>query len=312
MVAHETQKKSDLKRFRCAFKRVWRTLKRLPIPKLLQQRFNDSGRGRPPLYNWLRITAAIIATALLEDAIYKAASYIRDAKIDVSVNYQKRALKHYPSREEIYKIWERIPFEYLVYILGELDRWSYVRLFEKLKIFAYEAAVDGSAETLHRRELKLFAGKYKAMLVREDYTAVVRLLTNSVVLITMGTPRDISSFYEELYERHIHVLYGDAYFRVSENKERANELGISFVTKGERDRQARRPGVWYGKRKLCERVFGNRWMRGKRRLFGRAGSLDKKLIWLYIGHNLRAYERALALEALFEYIPVLGDAYNSL
>ena len=308
-------KKKPLRRL---FRLCWSIVKKLPCPvSLKQDNINTKqsrGPGRPPEYNWLRITAAILATFYLFGAVWQTKIFIEVLNLNVSIQYRRKSGFKHPSVDEIYKVFQKIPSDYIVKVLNELDGLARKRGFHNLGLFWDSCAVDGSAEEEHHKEEYMSGGAQRLRVSTVEYTAFVRLGANTVLLVAPGTPRDITEYYPILKESGVHYIYADPLFRVYVNHEEAERYGLHFITR-------KKPGsqIWihhwdYGKRKLVEILFGDEWMRTKRRLFGRISgrSTYKKLLLRLVGHNLHAYERISLLDELFKRRTILEEAYLEL
>lgn len=272
-----------------------------------------NGPGRPPVFNWLRIVAVIIMTLYLFDAVWYAKVLIDLLNINVTLNYRSRRFSRSPSVDEIYKIYQKIPESYLYAILLTLDEWARKRALKNLGLVCDICFFDSSAESEHTKEEALIAGKTRLRTSKLDYTVAVRFFTNTVISVIPGTPKNINEYYELLRRVGINTVVVDGYFRTYMNLEMAAEYGICFITRSKKGSRVWRYNKRYGMRKLVEILFGDLWMRSKRRLFGRGrASRYKKLLLRLIGHNFRAYERVVALERLFVRVSILEEAYLSI
>jgi len=143
-----------------------RVVKELGLP------WKGSNRGRPPVYDQVKLVAAILVKGMRSFA--GLAADLRDADYVMTVDGSDSK----PCFPELHHVFQRIPREWLEIALARFDELSAEEFakFENLDTFV----VDGSAlscETLIEREVAM-----KMRLIRESfhYLALVRTVTNTI------------------------------------------------------------------------------------------------------------------------------------
>jgi len=132
-----------------------------------------SNRGRPPVYDEIKLSAAILVKGMR--SFVQLSTDLKNIEYDMTVKGEQK----YPCPSELHTIFQKIPEDWLEKALQRLDELSAEELSkfgENLDIFV----IDGSAltgETLMEREVAM-----KMRLIREyfEYQATIRTTTNTI------------------------------------------------------------------------------------------------------------------------------------
>jgi hypothetical protein len=257
-----------------------------------------SGRGRPPVYDRVKLAASILVKGMR--SFVDLSTDLENIEYDMTVN----GIKEYPCPSELHIFFQKIPTKWLKKALLRLDELSaeeFSKFGEPLDIFV----IDGSAltgETLIEREVLT-----KIRLMREyfQYQATVRILTNTIRCITDHSNKivDIIPFLPEGS-----MILADAEFDVMENYQDAKIAHINLHVKqrkGDARKSIRKIARLrfdkkkYRKRKLGERPFGNIEVRRSKCYYKKQETKLKGAILIACDHNITAYFNNKAWCSLF-------------
>jgi len=268
-----------------------RVVKELGLP------WKGSNRGRPPVYDQVKLVAAILVKGMRSFA--GLAADLRE--IDYVMTVDGGDSKPCPS--ELHHVFQRIPREWLEIALARLDELSVEEFskFENLDTFV----VDGSAlscETLIEREVVM-----KTRLIRESfhYLALIRTATNTIRGIKVHSNK-IADFIPLLPQGS--TVIADSEFDAEKNYRDAKEAHVDLQVKQKKGavrksmRKAAREGFdekKYRRRKLGERPFGNIEARRSKCYYKTPESRLKGAILIACNHNIIAYFKNKAWCGLF-------------
>jgi len=268
-----------------------RVVKELGLP------WKGSNRGRPPVYNQVKLVAAILVKGMRSFAGLAADLRATDYAMTVDGSDSK------PCSSELHHVFQRIPREWLEIALARLDELSVEEFskFENLDTFV----VDGSAlscETLIEREVVM-----KTRLIRESfhYLALIRTVTNTIRGIKAHSNK-IADFIPLLPQGS--TVIADSEFDAEKNYRDAREAHIDLQVKQKKGavrksmRKAAREDFdekKYRRRKLGERPFGNIEVRRSKCYYKTPESRLKGAILIACNHNIIAYFKNKAWCDLF-------------
>jgi len=259
---------------------------------------NSGKRGRPPVYDVIRLAAAILVKGML--SFVDLSTELKNIKYDMTVDGSKR----YPCSSELHIVFQKIPKEWLDAALQRLDELSvfeFSKFDETLDIFV----IDGSAltgVTLMEREVAMIV-----RLIREyfEYQATIRTTTNTIRGVKEHSNK-ISDIIPLLPESS--MVLADSEFDVEENYRNAEAAHIDLQVKQKKGdvHKSRRKAARlrfdkkkYRKRKLGERPFGNIEVRRSRCYYKKQGNKLKGAILIACDHNIIAYFKNKAWCDLF-------------
>jgi len=247
-----------------------------------------SGRGRPPVYDRVKLAAAILVKGMRSFA--DLSTDIENIQYDMTVD----GSKEYPCSSELHMFFHKIPKEWLEKALQRLDELSaedFSKFSEPLDTFV----IDGSAltgETLVEREVLT-----KLRLIRDyfEYQATIRIFTNTIRCVNYHSNKiaDIIPFLPENS-----IILADAEFDVVENYQDAKAAHMDLQVKqrkGEAKKSIRKIARLhfdkkkYRKRKLGERPFGNIEVRRSKCYYKKQENKLKGAILIACDHNITAY-----------------------
>ena len=247
-----------------------------------------SGRGRPPVYDRIKLAAAVLVKGMR--SFVNLSTDLENIQYDMTVN----GSKEYPCSSELHTFFQKIPKEWLEKALQRLDELSTEELSkfnEPLDIFV----IDGSAltgEILVEREVLT-----KVRLMRDyfEYQATIRIFTNTIRCVNYHSNKivDIIPFLPEGS-----IILADAEFDVVENYLNAKAVNMDLQVKqrkGEARKSIRKIArirfdrKKYRKRKLGERPFGNIEVRRSKCYYKKQENKLKGAILIACDHNITAY-----------------------
>ncbi len=247
-----------------------------------------SNRGRPPVYDRVKLAAALLVKGMRSFA--DLPTDLENIQYDMTVC----GSKEYPCSSELHTFFQKIPKEWLDAALLRLDELSTEELSkfnEPLDIFV----IDGSAltgEILVEREVLT-----KVRLMRDyfEYQATIRIFTNTIRCVNYHSNKivDIIPFLPEGS-----ILLADAEFDVVENYLNAKAVNMDLQVKqrkGEARKSIRKIArirfdtKKYRKRKLGERPFGNIEVRRSKCYYKKQENKLKGAILIACDHNITAY-----------------------
>ena len=215
-----------------------------------------SGRGRPPVYDRVKLAASILVKGMR--SFVDLSTDLKNIQYDMTVNGSKEFLC--PS--ELHTFFQKIPKEWLKKAMLRIDELS-VEEFSKFNELLDIFVIDGSAltgETLVEREILT-----KIRLMRDyfQYQATIRIFTNTIRCVNYHSNKiaDIIPFLPESS-----IILADAEFDVEENYRNAKTAHMDLQVKqrkGDAHKSIRKIARLrfdkkkYRKRKLGERPFGN-------------------------------------------------------
>jgi hypothetical protein len=260
--------------------------------------YSTSKKGRPPVYDGIKLAAAILVKGML--SFVDLSIELRNIEYDMTIDGSKK----YPSPSELHTVFQKIPKEWLEKALQRIDELSveqFSKFGEPLDIFV----IDGSAltgETLMEREVAM-----KVRLIREyfEYKAAIRINTNTIRGVKEHTNK-IGDFIPLLPQGSI--VIADSEFDVEENYRNAESANIDLQVKQKKGnvRKSRRKAARrrfnkkkYRKRKLGERPFGNIEVRRTICYYKKQESKLKGAILIACEHNIIAYFKNKAWCDLF-------------
>ena len=247
-----------------------------------------SDRGRPPIYDRVKLAAAILVKGMRSFA--DLSTDIENIQYDMTVD----GSKEYPCSSELHTFFQKIPKEWLEKALQRLDKLSaedFFKFSEPLDTFV----IDGSAltgETLVEHEVLT-----KLRLIRDyfEYQATIRIFTNTIRCVNYHSNKiaDIIPFLPENS-----IILADAEFDVVENYQYAKAAHMDLQVKqrkGEAQKSIRKIARLhfdkkkYRKRKLGERPFGNIEVRRSKCYYKKQENKLKGAILIACDHNITAY-----------------------
>jgi hypothetical protein len=260
--------------------------------------WGESNRGRPPVYNQVKLIAAILAKGMRSFA--QMAKDLKETDYAMTVDGSDSK----PCSSELHHVFQRIPAEWLGKAVARLDELS-LEEFLKFEANLDTFVVDGSAlscESLIEREVAM-----KARLIRESfhYLALIRIATNTIRGIEAHSNR-ISDFIPLLPPGS--MVIADPEFDVEENYRDAKEAHIDLQVKQKKGavRKSMRKVARedfdekrYSRRKLGERPFGNIEARRSKCYYKTPESKLKGAILIACNHNIIAYFKNKAWCDLF-------------
>lgn len=257
-----------------------------------------SNRGRPPVYNKIKLAAAILAKGMR--SFVDLSTDLKNIQYDATVDGRKE----YPCPSELHTFFQKIPKEWLEKALLRLDELSaeeFSKFSEPLDIFV----IDGSAltgETLMEREVLT-----RIRLIRDyfEYQATIRIFTNTIRCVNYHSNNiaDIIPFLPESS-----IILADAEFDVMENYRNAKAAHMDLQVKqrkGDARKSIRKIARLrfdkkkYRKRKLGERPFGNIEVRRSKCYYKKQENKLKGAILIACDHNITAYFNNKAWCSLF-------------
>ncbi len=255
-------------------------------------------RGRPPVYDVIKLSAAILVKGML--SFVNLSTELKNIEYDMTVDGSKR----FPCSSELHIIFQKISKEWLAAALQRLEELSveeFSKFDESLDIFV----IDGSAltgETLMEREVAM-----KVRLIREyfEYQATIRIPTNTIRVVKEHSNKiaDIIPFLPEGS-----IVIGDPEFDVEDNYRNAEAAYIDLQVKQKKGgvRKSRRKAARlrfdkekYRKRKLGERPFGNIEVRRSKCYYKKQENKLKGATLIACDHNIIAYFKNKAWCNLF-------------
>src|SRR5574341_307028 len=264
----------------------------------LNKTSNSGKRGRPPVYDVIRLTAAILVKGML--SFVDLSAELTNIGYDITVDGSKRI----PCPSELHTVFQKIPKEWLDAALQRFDELSveeFLKFDEAVDVFV----IDGSAltgETLMQRQIAM-----KVRLIREyfEYQATIRTTTNTIRGVKEHTNK-IADIIPLLPEGS--TVLGDSEFDVEENYRNAEAAHIDLQVKQKKGnvRKSRRKAARlrfdkkkYRKRKLGERPFGNIEVRRSKCYYKKQENKLKGAILIACDHNIIAYFNNKAWSGIF-------------
>lgn len=257
-----------------------------------------SNRGRPPLYDRVKMTAAILVKGMR--SFVDLSTDLENIQYDMTVDGSKK----YPCSSELHTFFQKIPKEWLEKALLRLDDLS-AEEFSKFNEPLDSFVIDGSAltgETLIEREVLT-----KLRLIRDyfEYQATVRISTNTIRCVRYHSNKitDIIPFLPPGS-----IILADAEFDVGENYRNAKAACMDLQVKqrkGDAHKSIRKIARLrfdkkkYRKRKLGERPFGNIEVRRSKCYYKKQENKLKGAILIACDHNITAYFNNKAWCSLF-------------
>ena len=257
-----------------------------------------SGRGRPPVYNRVKLAASILVKGMR--SFVDLSTDLKNIQYEITVNGNKE----YPCPSELHTFFQKIPKEWLEKAMLRLDELSaeeFSKFGEPLDIFV----IDGSTlsgETLVKREVLT-----KMRLMRDyfEYQATIRILTN-----TMRCVNDHSNKIADIipFLPADSIILADAEFDVEENYRNAKTAHMDLQVKqrkGDAHKSIRKIArihfdkKKYRKRKLGERPFGNIEVRRSKCYYKKQENKLRGAILIACDHNITAYFNNKAWCSLF-------------
>jgi len=260
--------------------------------------WKESNRGRPPVYNQVKLVAAILVKGMRSFASLAADLRATDYAMTVDGSDSK------PCSSELHHVFQKIPAEWLEKAVERFDELS-VEEFSKFEANLDTFVVDGSAlscESLIEREVVM-----KVRLIRESfhYLALVRTATNTIKGIKAHSNK-IADFIPLLPQGS--TVIADSEFDAEKNYRDAKEAHVDLQVKQKKGavrksmRKAAREGFdekKYRRRKLGERPFGNIEARRSKCYYKTQESKLKGAILIACNHNIIAYFKNQAWCDLF-------------
>ncbi len=253
-----------------------------------------SGRGRPPIYDRVKMTAAILAKGMR--SFVDLSTDLENIQYNMTVD----GSKVYPCSSELHTLFQKIPKEWLEKALLRLDELS-VEEFSKFNEHLNTFVIDGSAltgEILIEREVLT-----KLRLIRDyfEYQATIRISTNTIRFVKYHSNKitDIIPFLPPGS-----IILADAEFDVGENYRNSKAACIDLQVKqrkGDAHKSIRKIARLhfdkkkYRKRKLGERPFGNIEVRRSKCYYKKQENKLKGAILIACDHNIKAYFNNKAL-----------------
>ena len=257
-----------------------------------------SGRGRPPVYNRVKLAASILVKGMR--SFVDLSTDLKNIQYEITVNGNME----YPCPSELHTFFQKIPKEWLEKAMLRLDELSaeeFSKFGEPLDIFV----IDGSTlsgETLVKREVLT-----KMRLMRDyfEYQATIRILTN-----TMRCVNDHSNKIADIipFLPADSIILADAEFDVEENYRNAKTAHMDLQVKqrkGDAHKSIRKIArihfdkKKYRKRKLGERPFGNIEVRRSKCYYKKQENKLRGAILIACDHNITAYFNNKAWCSLF-------------
>lgn len=264
----------------------------------LESPIEISNRGRPPIYDRIKLAAAILVKGMR--SFVDLSADLKNIEYDMTIN----GSKEYPCPSELHTIFQKIPKEWLDMALLRLDELSveeFSKFGEPLDVFV----IDGSAltgEILVEREVLT-----KIRLIRDyfEYQATIRTTTNTIRCVKYHSNK-IAEIIPFLPLNSI--ILADAEFDVVENYRNAKAVQMDLQVK-QRKGDARKAirkiarlrfdKKKYRKRKLGERPFGNIEVRRSKCYYKKQENKLKGAILIASDHNITAYFNNKAWCSLF-------------
>ncbi len=257
-----------------------------------------SNRGRPPVYDRVKMAAAILVKGMR--SFIDLSADLENIQYDMTVD----GSKGYPCSSELHTFFQKIPKEWLEKALLRLDELSaeeFSKFNEPLDTFV----IDGSAltgETLMEREVLT-----KLRLIRDyfEYQATIRIITNTIRCVKYRSNK-ITEIIPFLPSGSI--ILADAEFDVGENYRNAKVACMDLQAKqrkGDAHKSIRKIARLrfdkkkYRKRKLGERPFGNIEVRRSKCYYKKQENKLKGAILIACDHNITAYFNNKAWCSLF-------------
>ncbi len=264
-----------------------------------------SGRGRPPVYDRLKLAAAILVKGMR--SFVDLSTDLENIQYDMTVD----GSKEYPCSSELHIFFQKIPKKWLEKALQRLDELS-AEEFSKFNEHLDTFVIDGSAltgETLIKREVLT-----KLRLIRDyfEYQATVRISTNTIRCVKYHSNK-ITHIIPFLPPGS--TVLADAEFDVGENYRNAKAACMDLQVKqrkGDAHKSIRKIARLcfdkkkYRKRKLGERPFGNIEVRRSKCYYKKQENKLKGAILIACDHNITAYFNNKAWCDLFEKVQCTG------
>ena len=258
------------------------------VAKELKSPLELSKRGRPVVYDRIKLAAAILVKGMR--SFVDLSAELLNVQYDMTLDGSEQ----YPSSSELHNIFTQIPVEWMEEALQRLDDLSkeeFLKFEENLDTFV----IDGSAlsgDTLVERDVLT-----KIRLIRDYFTyqALVRIATNTIRSIKKHSNK-IGDIIRSLPAGSI--VLADPEYDVEENYRVADESPIELQVKQRKGaaRKSRRKAARsrferkkYSRRKLGERPFGNIESRRSKCYYKLPESKLKGAIIIGCTHNIIAY-----------------------
>jgi hypothetical protein len=191
------------------------------VVKELKSPLKTSKRGRPVIYDRIKLLAAILVKGMR--SFVNLYAELRDVRYDMTLNGNER----YPSSSELHNIFTQIPVEWIEEALQKLDDLSKEE-FSKFGEHIDTFVIDGSAlsgDTLVERDVLT-----KIRLIRDyfQYQALIRIATNTIRSIKKHSNKiaDIIRFLPAGS-----IVLADPEYDVEENYQVADESPIELQVK---------------------------------------------------------------------------------
>ncbi|MDL5502491.1 MAG: hypothetical protein QSU88_04670, partial [Candidatus Methanoperedens sp.] len=247
-----------------------------------------SGRGRPPVYDRIKLAAAILVKGMR--SFIDLSTDLENIQYDMTVD----GSKEYPCSSELHTFFQKIPKDWIEKALLRLDELS-AEEFSKFNEHLDTFVIDGSALTgdnLIKREILT-----KLRLIRDyfEYQATIRISTNTIRCVKYHSNKitDIIPFLPPGS-----IILADAEFDVGENYRNSKAACMDLHVKqrkGDAHKSIRKIARLnfdkkkYRKRKLGERPFGNIEVRRSKCYYKKQENKLKGAILIACDHNITAY-----------------------
>ena len=258
------------------------------VAKELKSPLKTSKRGRPVVYDRIKLAAAILVKGMR--SFVDLSAELSNVRYDTTLNGSER----YPSSSELHNIFTQIPVEWVEEALQRLDDLSKEE-FSKFEEHLDTFVIDGSAlsgDTLIERVVLT-----KIRLIRDyfQYQALLRIATNTIRCIKKHSNK-IADIVRNLPAGSI--VLADPEYDVEVNYQVADESPIELQVKQRKGdaRKSRRKAARslferkkYSRRKLGERPFGNIESRRSKCYYKLPESKLKGAVIIGCTHNIIAY-----------------------
>ena len=258
------------------------------VAKELKSPLKTSKRGRPVVYNRIKLAAAILVKGMR--SFVDLSAELSNVRYDMALDGSER----YPSPSELHNIFTQIPVEWMEEALQKLDDLSkeeFSKFGEHLDTFV----IDGSAISGDILVERVVLTKMRLIRDYFQYQALIRIATNTIRSIKKHSNK-IADIVRNLPAGSI--VLADPEYDVEANYQVADESPIELQVKQRKGnaRKSRRKAARsrferkkYSRRKLGERPFGNIESRRSRCYYKLPESKLKGAVIIGCTHNIIAY-----------------------
>ena len=191
----------------------------------------NSDLGRQLACNWPRIVAVILTAFYFFGSVRQVKVLVYLLNIAVSVNYN---LKHTNSKkclsaDETYKIYRKIPVEYLNAVLMILNEWTRKCELKKLGLIRDVYVASGFAEKMYYKEVNIIKDKEHLVSRTISHTVFVRRLAKAVIFVMPAT-HEISIDTTNVKKVTHYSASCSSALQDTQNLEGVKHYGIEIVT----------------------------------------------------------------------------------